>query len=152
MRDTCAPPNDRLAKSAAVLARERHALRDALVDDVYRYLREPVDVGFAGAEIAALDSVVEQAVDAVAVVLIILRGVDSALSCDGMRASRRILETETLYVVSEFGKRRGSRCAGEPRADDKHGVLALIRRVDELQLETGPFPGGFDRTGRNSGI
>ena len=53
---------------AAVFARERHALRHALVDDVDADLRQAVDVGFARAEIAALHRVVEQAVDAVAVV------------------------------------------------------------------------------------
>ena len=86
-----------------------------LTDD----LREPVNVGFAGAEIAALDSVVEQAVDAVAVVLIVLRRIDPALSRDGVRAAGRILEAETLYVVSEFGQRRRSGCARESRADDE---------------------------------
>jgi hypothetical protein len=51
-----------VVEQAAVLARERHALRDALVDDVDRQLGEPVHVGLAGAEVAALDGVVEQAV------------------------------------------------------------------------------------------
>ena len=88
MRETCAPPNERLASEAAVLAREGHALRDALVDDVDADLREAVDVGFARAEVAALDRVVEQAVDAVAVVLVVLRGVDAALRGDGVRAAR----------------------------------------------------------------
>jgi len=41
----------------AVLARERNALGDALIDDVDADLREPVDVGLAGAEVAAFDRV-----------------------------------------------------------------------------------------------
>src|SRR3712207_8365302 len=45
---------------AAVLARERHPLRHALVDDVHADLREPVHVRLARAEVAALDRVVEQ--------------------------------------------------------------------------------------------
>ena len=36
-----------VVEQAAVLARERHALRDALVDDVDAQLRQPVDVRFA---------------------------------------------------------------------------------------------------------
>ena len=71
-----------IRQRAAVFARERHALRDALVDDVDADLRQAVDVGFARAEVAALHRVVEQAVDAVAVVLIILGGVDAALRGD----------------------------------------------------------------------
>jgi hypothetical protein len=50
-----------VVQQAAVLAREGHALRDALVDDVHRHLREPVDVRLARAEVAALDRVVEEA-------------------------------------------------------------------------------------------
>ena len=88
MRETCAPPNDRFASSSAVFARERNALRDALIDDVHADLREPVDVGFARAEVAAFYGVVKQAVNAVAVILVILRGIDSALRGDGVRAAR----------------------------------------------------------------
>ena len=69
-------------EQAAVLARERHALRDALVDDVHAHLGEAVHVRLARAEVAALDRVVEQAVDAVAVVLVVLRRVDAALRGD----------------------------------------------------------------------
>src|SRR5262249_7458685 len=46
-------------EEAAVLAGERHALGHALVDDVDRHFGEPVDVRLAGAEVAALDGVVE---------------------------------------------------------------------------------------------
>ena len=52
-----------VVEQAAVLARERHALRGALVDDVVRDLREPVDVRLARAVVAALDRVVEEPVD-----------------------------------------------------------------------------------------
>ena len=57
-----------VVEQAAVLAGERHALRDALVDDVHAQLREPVHVRLTGAVVAALHRVVEEAVDAVAVV------------------------------------------------------------------------------------
>ncbi len=50
-----------IGQRAAVFARERHALRHALVDDVDADLRQPIDVGFARAEIAAFHRVVEQA-------------------------------------------------------------------------------------------
>jgi hypothetical protein len=71
-----------VVEQAAVLAGEGHALGDALVDDVVADLGEAVDVGLAGAEVAALDGVVEEAVDAVAVVLVVLGGVDAALGGD----------------------------------------------------------------------
>ena len=50
-----------VGEQTAVFARERHALRHALVDDVDADLREAIDVGFARAKIAAFDRVVEQA-------------------------------------------------------------------------------------------
>ena len=98
-----------VGEQAAVFAGEGNALRHALVDDVDADLREAVDVGFAGAEIAAFHRVVEQAVDAVAVVLIILGGVDAALRGDGVRAARAVLEAEALHVVAQFGQRGGGR-------------------------------------------
>src|SRR5262249_27208375 len=67
-----------VCEKATVLASERYTLRDALIDDVHADLRQPIDVRFARAEIAALYGIVEQAVDAVAVVLIVLRSVDAA--------------------------------------------------------------------------
>ena len=52
-----------VVEQAAVLAGERHALGHHLVDDVDAHLGEAVHVALAGAEVAALDRVVEQAVD-----------------------------------------------------------------------------------------
>ena len=106
-----------VVEQAAVLARERHALRDALVDDVDAQLREPVDVGFARAVVAALDRVVEEAVDAVAVVLVVLRGVDAALRGDAVRAPRAVLDAEVEDVVAQLAERRGRRRAGQAGAD-----------------------------------
>ncbi len=98
---------------ARIFAREGHALRHALIDDVDADLRQAVDVRFARAEIAALHGVVEQAIDAVAIVVIILGGVDAALRGDAVRAAGRILETEALDVVTELGEGGGGRSAGK---------------------------------------
>src|SRR5207302_1124793 len=49
-----------VGEQAAVLPRERHALGHTLVDDGGADLRQPIDVRFAGAEVAALDRIVEQ--------------------------------------------------------------------------------------------
>ena len=83
-----------VVEQAAVLARERHALRGRLVDDLVRDLREPVDVRLARAEVAALDRVVEEPEDRVAVVAVVLGGVDPALGGDRVRAPRRVVERE----------------------------------------------------------
>jgi hypothetical protein len=88
-----------VVEQAAVLAGEGHALGDALVDDVRPTdLGEAVDVGLAGAEVAALDRVVEQAVHAVAVVLVVLGGVDAALGGDRVRPARGVVEGEDFTL------------------------------------------------------
>ena len=120
---------------AAVLARERNTLGDALVDDVRADLGEAVDVGLAAAVVAALDRVVEEAVCGVTVVVVVLRGVDTALRGDRVRATGRVLVEERLDVVPGLTHRRGGRCAGETGADDDDLELATVRGVDELVVE-----------------
>ena len=127
-------------------------MRDALVDDVDADLRQAIDVGFAGAEVAAFDGVVEEPIDAVAVVLIIFRGVDAALRGDGMGAARRILEAETLDVVAELGERGGGGSAGQSRADHDDVVLALVGRIHQLHFEAGFVPGLLDGTAGDFGV
>ena len=123
-----------VVEQAAVLAGERHALGDHLVDDVHRHLGQAVDVGLAGAEVAALDGVVEQPVDAVAVAAVVLGRVDAALGGDRVGPARRVVERERLDLVAELGERGGRRRPGQPGADDEDLVLALVGRVDQLRV------------------
>ena len=139
-----------VVEQAAVLARERHALRDALVDDVDAQLRQPVDVRLARAVVAALDRVVEQPLDAVAVVLVVLRGVDAALRGDAVRAARAVVDAEALDVVAQLAERRGGRRAGQAGADDDDRVLAAVGRVDQLRFEPVAVPLLGERAGRES--
>ncbi len=48
------PAEGAVGEQPAVFAGERHALGHALVDDVDAHLRQPIDVGLARAEVAAL--------------------------------------------------------------------------------------------------
>src|SRR4029434_7455309 len=114
----------------AVFARERNALRHALIDDVVGDFRQPINVRFAGTKIAALNRVVEQAVNAVAIVLIILCRINAALRCNRMRASRRILKTTTFHPVSELTEERCRRSASEPGADDYDLKLSPVVWAD----------------------
>ena len=132
-------------EQAAVLTGERDALRHALVDDLAADLREPVHVGLAGAEVAALDGVVEEPEDAVAVVAVVLRGVDAALGGDRVGTTRAVLEAERLDLIAELtqGRRRGA--TGQPGADDDDRHLALVRRVHQLHTESVALPAGVER-------
>ena len=94
-----------IGQQAAVLAREGHALRDALVNNVHAHLRESMYVGLARAIIAALHGVVKKPMRAVAIVLIILCRIDASLRSYGMRATRAVLKTETLHVIAQLRQR-----------------------------------------------
>ena len=141
-----------VVEQPAVLARERHALRHALVDDVDAQLRQPIDVGLARSVVAALDRVVEQPLDAVAVVLIVLRRVDAALRRDAVRAPRTVLDAEAQDVVAKLAQRRRGRRPREARADDDHRVLAPVCGIDQLRLEAMAIPFLGEGAGRNFGV
>ena len=99
---------------AAVFAGEGDAEGRAVVDDQVADLGQAIDVRLAAAEVAPLDRVVKQPPDAVAVVGIILGGVDAPLGGDAVRPAGRILQAEGQDVVAQFGQRRGGRRAGQP--------------------------------------
>src|SRR6266545_2162916 len=138
-----------VVEQTAVLARERHTLRHALVDDVHAQLREAEHVRFAGAVVTTFDGVVEQPLDAVAVVLIVLRRVDPALRGDAVGAPRAVVDAEALDVVAQLAKRRRGRRAGETGPDDDDGVFPPIGRTHQLRLEAVSIPFLRERTAGN---
>ena len=83
---------------AGVFAGKRDALRHALVNDVVGHLGQTPDVGLTGAEIATLDGVVKETIDAVAVIRVVLGGVDAALGGDGVGAARAVLVAEACTL------------------------------------------------------
>ena len=137
---------------AAVFAGERHALRHALVNDAGAHLGEPEDVRLARAKVAALDGVVKQAKDGVAVILIILGRVDAALGGDGMRPARGVLETKRLHLIAQLGQRGGGGGAGQSRAHHNHVKLPLVGGVDQLHVALVAVPLLRQRAGRNFGV
>ncbi len=113
-------------------------------------------VRFAGAEVAALDGVVEEAVHRVAVVAVVLGGVDAALRGDGVGPARGVGEAELHDVVALLGEGRAGRSARQAGADDDHDVLAAVGGVDEPGLEAAPVPavrdGAFGGLGVGDGL
>ena len=117
---------------AAVLAGEGDALGHALVDDVGADLGQAVHVGLARAKVATLDGVVEQAMDAIAIVLIILGRVDPSLGGNAVRAPGTVLKAEAVDLVAQIGQGGGGRGAGEAGADDQYFMFAFVAWVDHL--------------------
>ena len=141
-----------VVEQAAVLAGEGDALRDALVDDVPAHLGQAVDVGLARAVVAALDGVVEEPVDRVAVALVVLGGVDAALGGDRVRATRGVLVAEGLHDVAGLAQRRGGRGAGEAGADHDDREPAPVGRVGDPGLELAGVPPLVDRAAGCLGV
>ena len=111
-----------------------------MVDDIHAKLGEAIDICLARAEISAFDGVVEKAVHAVAVILVVLGGVYSTLGCDAVRPARRILKAEALHVVAQLTHCRGGCASGQSRAHNDDGVFALVCWVYQLHLEAMAIP------------
>jgi hypothetical protein len=141
-----------IVEHAAVLTRKGHALRHALVDDGVAHLGQAVDIGLARAEVAALDRVVEEAVDAVAVIAIILGGIDAALRGHAVRAARAVLIGSSIRRCSQLTQRRCRRTARQPRTDDDDLESAPVGRVDQLHLELAALPQRLHRAGGHTAI
>ena len=141
-----------VVEEATVLACQRYPLRHGLVDDLKRDLGQAVDVRLAGAEVAPLHRVVEEALDAVAIVPIVLGGVDPSLRGDRVRPAGGVLETERLDVVPLFAEGRGRRGAGQAGPDDDDGVFPAVGRAHQLHLEAVTIPLLGDRAGGGVGF
>ncbi len=141
-----------VGKQTAIFACEGNALCHALVDDVIAHLSQTVYVGLTGAIVAALHRVVEQTINAVAVVLIVLGCVNTALSGYGVCAARTVLDAEVEHVEAHLCQGGGCRCAGQTRTYYYDVEFALVGRVHQLlvRFEVGPFLS--DRTLRNLGV
>jgi hypothetical protein len=120
-----------------------------LIDNVVSDFREPINIGFAGTKIAALNRVVEQAVNAIAIVLIILCRINAALRGNRVGAPRRILKTKTFHPVSEFTEGRRGRSAGEAAADDYDLKLSPVVGADQSRMVLMVSPFLIQRPWRN---
>ena len=102
-----------VVQCTAVFAGERNTLRNALVDNIVGYFSQTVNIGFAGTVVATLYCIVEQTVHRVAVVLVILSGIDTTLCSDGVCTARRVLDAEVEYSETHFAQRSGSTGTGK---------------------------------------
>src|SRR5262249_40367256 len=137
-----------IVEKSAILPGKRHALGDALVDDIETDLREPIDVGFTGAKVAAFDCVLEQTEDAVAVVAVVLSSVDPPLGGDGVRARWGVVIGKAMAVVAWLAERGSGGRPRQPRTHDDDRVFAAVRGIHQLHLEAAGVPLLFNWTGR----
>ncbi len=134
-------------KQSAIFACERNALRYALVNDIITYFSQTVYIGFACAVVTTFDGVVVQTIDRVAIVLVVLSGIDTTLCSDRVCTTRAVLDAEIKDIESKFCERCGSRSAGETGTHYDNVQAALISGVNQflMVLVVGPleFQGSF---------
>src|SRR5437016_11550765 len=89
----------------------------------------------------------EQSVDAIAIVLIILCGIDPALRCNRVRAPWRILKAKAFYPVAEFAQGRPRQSAAKPAPNNNTPKLSRIIWLTKSQLIRLLRPFLSDRSG-----
>ena len=137
---------------ATVFTGKGHTLGHTLVDDIDAQLSQAVDIGFTGAEVATLDGVIKQAVDAIAVIAIIFGGIDAPLGGNAMGTAGAVLITKRFDVVTHFGHGCGSSATSQPRPDHNHRIFTAVRRVNKLHFKLMLRPFLFDWSSGNIGI
>ena len=146
------PAERAVVEQPAVLAGERDALGDALVDDVHADLGQPVDVRLAGAVVAALDGVVEESVDRVSVALVVLGRVDAALCRDRVSPARAVLVAERLDDIAGLTERRGGGGTGQAGPDHDDREPAAVGRVGDPGFELPGAPALLERAAGRLGV
>lgn len=141
-----------VGQGSAVFTGKRDALSDTLVDDVGAVLSEAVDVGLTGAEVAAFDGVVEQTPRAIAVVLVVFGGVDTALCGDTVSAARAIVESKAVDIVALLSQGGGSGSSGESGSDDDDFEFASVDGSNETHFFFGFGPTLIERAAWSSWI
>ena len=119
---------------------------NALVDNCGAQFGQSVDVFFTSAEVTTFLRVGEQPPSRVAVVAIVLGGVDASLSCDTVSTSGRILKAKAFNVVAHRSHRGrgGSPC--ESATDDENLVFVTIVGPHQTQMVFVVGPHVFDRS------
>ena len=147
-RDLNAPKRP-VRQLTAILSGKGDTKRHALIDDLCTDLSEPIHIGFSGAEITAFDRVIKQSPDTIAVVLVVLRRIDSSLRGNAVCPPRTIVETKALHVIPKLSQGRRRTRAGKAGTDNDHGELPFVVGADQLFAEPVPIPFAFQRSGRN---
>src|SRR5262249_61770100 len=73
-------------------------------------------------------------VNAIAIVGIVLGGIDATLGGDRVRPPRAILIAEALHLITQFRQGRGSGPARQTRSDHDDIEFAFVGRVDQFQV------------------
>ena len=130
-----------VVEQTSVLTGERNALCYTLVDDVIGNLRQTIDIRLTSAVVTTFDRIVVETINTIAVVLVVLRRVDTALCSNRVRTTRRILDTEVEDVKSHLCKGGSSRSTSQTGTDDDDVETTFVSGINEflMVLIVGPL-------------
>ncbi len=120
-----------VGEHAAILTCERHSLCHTLVDDIVRHLCQTVNICLASTVVTTLDSVVEQTINRVTVVLIVLCCVDTSLCCDRVSTAGRVLNAEVKHIEAHLAKRSGSTGTSQTCTNDDNVEFQFVLGVHQ---------------------
>ena len=132
----------------AVLTGEGRPDRLHVVDDPAGLHSQAHDVGLPPPVVPALDGVLDEARQGVAVDLAGPGGVDPALRGHRVGAARGVVQAEALHPVAQAPQGRGRAGAGQSGAHHDDGQLAAVGGIDQAVLVAPALPGLLGRTVR----
>ena len=124
-----------ISQKATILASKWNPLCRALVDNVHADLSKPIHVGLPRPVVTTLHCIVEKPVHRVAVVLVILGGIDATLRGDWVGTTRAILIAEAFHVVSQFSQCSGRGGTGQATAHHDDFKFTLVGWGDQFQVK-----------------
>ena len=127
-------------QQSTIFTSERNTLSYALVDNAIGNFSQTINVSFTSTVVTTLDCIIEQTINGVAIILIVLSSIDTALCCDRVCTTRRVLDTEVQHIESHFCQRSCSRSTGQTSTYHDDIQTTLVCRVHQFLVIFIIFP------------
>ena len=118
-----------VVEKSAVVPRKWHPLCYTLVYDVATHFGKTIHIGFPCSIVSSFYGVFEQTFHTVAVILVVLGGVDTALSRYAVSPTGGILQTENIDIEAERAKSGCCRTSGKSGTYHYDIQLAFVGRI-----------------------
>ena len=128
------PTKRAVVEQSPIIPCEGNTLSDTLVNDVGRYFCKTIYVGFSRTIIAAFDGIVKQAMNRVAIALVVFSGIYSPLCCDRVCTTWRILKAKRLDVITQFCEGSRSRATSQTRTNHDYIDQTFVGWTDQADV------------------
>ena len=128
------PTKQAVVEQSPIIPGKGNALGYTLVNDIGRYFCKAIYVGFSRTIITPFDGIVKQAVNRVAITLVIFSGVYSPLCRNRVCTTWRILKAKRLNIIAQLGKSSRSRTTSQARTNHDHIDQTFIGWTDQADI------------------